>query len=83
MEKGTAFRAAYREVAGDAAAGARFPAPSDREILARRPALGSPGNPGLAPLRKRLAACRRWGAAERRRFAAAMSRLAGRREKKR
>lgn len=78
VEKGTAFRAAYREVAGDAARGARFPAPSDREILARRKALGSPGNLGLPILKKRLAACRRWGAAERRRFATAMTRLAGR-----
>ena len=78
VEEGEPFRSAYRRVAGDAARGAQFPVPADRDILARRKALGSPGNPGIPRLKPRLAACRRWGAAERKRFAAAMARLAGR-----
>jgi argininosuccinate lyase len=77
VESGEPFRAAYRAVAGEAARGAAFPAPADREILARRTALGSPGNPGFELLRQRLTACRRWAAGERRRFDRAMARLAG------
>jgi argininosuccinate lyase len=77
-EAGTPFRAAYRAVAEELAAGATYPPPASHEILARRTALGSPGNPGLDLLRDRLAACRRWGARERRRFDGAMARLAGR-----
>ncbi len=78
VERGAPFRSAYREVAGDAARGAAFPVPSDREILARRKALGSPGNPGLPLLKRRLTAAARRCAAERKRFTAAMARLAGR-----
>lgn len=77
VEAGTPFRAAYREVAAEAARGAAFPAPGADEILARRTSLGSPGNPGLEILRARLTACRRWVASERRRFDRAMRRLAG------
>jgi argininosuccinate lyase len=78
VEGGEPFRAAYRAVAGEAARGAAFPPPASAEILARRGALGSPGNPGLDVLRPRLAACRRWAAGERRRFERAMAKLAGR-----
>ena len=78
VEGGTPFRAAYRQVSAEAAGGAAFPPPADADVLARRRALGSPGNPGLDALRPRLAACRQWQTRERRRFAAAMTRLAGR-----
>ena len=75
-EAGLPFRAAYRAVAEEVARGTAVARPTDREILARRTALGSPGNPGLNLLRDRLAACRRWAARERRRFDGAMARLA-------
>ncbi len=76
-EAGTPFRTAYRQVAEELMSGARHRAPSPREILARRRSAGGLGNLGLPGLRARLAASRRWAAAERRRFEGAMARLAG------
>jgi argininosuccinate lyase len=78
VERGLAFRLAYREVAADVAAGVQLPEPGAAELLARRRSTGSLGNPGLAAARSRLRRARAWGAGQRRRFGAAMARLAGR-----
>lgn len=78
VEEGVPFRKAYREVSAALRRGERFPRPSATAILARRRATGNLGNLGLAAGRARLAACRRWGAGERRRFEGALRRLAGR-----
>jgi len=78
VEAGLPFRRAYREVAAELAAGVRFPAPSARELQARRSSTGGVGNLGLPAVRARLRACRRWGQGQRRRFEAALHRLAGR-----
>jgi argininosuccinate lyase len=78
VEAGLPFRRAYREVSAALGEGARFPAPSARALLARRRSTGGLGNLGLPAARARLRACRRWGRRERRRFEAALHRLAGR-----
>jgi hypothetical protein len=78
VEAGRPFRRAYREVSAALGEGARFPAPSARALLARRRSTGGLGNLGLPAARARLQACRRWGQRERRRFEAALHRLAGR-----
>jgi len=77
VEEGTPFRRAYRDVAAELKAGARFPAPSRREIMERRRSTGGLGNLGLPAVRARVRARRRWGRAERRRFEGALRRLAG------
>jgi argininosuccinate lyase len=77
VEAGTPFRRAYRDVAAELLEGAVFPAPSKREILARRRSTGGLGNLGLTHLRGRLRAMRSWASRERRRFEAALRRLAG------
>ena len=73
-EAGEPFRAAYRAVAAALARGERFPAV---DPLARRRSPGSLGNLDLGPVRGRLGARRRWSAQARRRYAAALRRLAG------
>jgi hypothetical protein len=73
-EAGEPFRAAYRAVAAALARGERFPAV---DPLARRSSPGSLGNLDLGPVRRRLGARRRWSAQARRRYAAALHRLAG------
>jgi argininosuccinate lyase len=73
-EAGTPFRAAYRAVAAAVTRGERFPV---ADPLARRRSPGSLGNLDLGPVRARLAARRRWSARARRRYAAALRRLAG------
>ena len=73
-EAGEPFRAAYRAVAAALARGERFPAV---DPLARRKSPGSLGNLDLGPVRRRLGARRRWSAPARRRYAAALRRLAG------
>jgi argininosuccinate lyase len=78
VEAGEPFRRAYRAVSGELKAGARFPAPSPSALIQRRQGTGGVGNLGLAAVRARARAARRWAAAERRRFDAAMTRLAGR-----
>lgn len=78
VESGVPFRRAYREVASELKAGARFPAPAHRQILARRRSTGGVGNLGLAEARRRLRARRAWGRRERTRFERALRRLAGR-----
>jgi argininosuccinate lyase len=73
-EGGEPFRAAYRAVAAALARGERFPT---SDPLARRRGPGDLGNLDLGPVRARLAERRRWGARARRRYAAALKRLAG------
>ncbi|HEX5005094.1 MAG TPA: lyase family protein [Gemmatimonadales bacterium] len=77
VEAGTPFRRAYREVAAELKAGARFPAPSRRALLARRRSTGGLGNLGLAGVRARVRKRRQWGRQQRRRFEGALRRLAG------
>jgi argininosuccinate lyase len=78
VESGVPFRRAYRDVASELKAGVRFPAPTHRQILARRRSTGGLGNLGLSEVRSRLRARRLWGLRERRRFEGALRRLAGR-----
>jgi argininosuccinate lyase len=78
VEAGEPFRAAYRAVAAGIKEGDGFPAPSAGAIMARRSSTGGVGNLGLAGLRARSRAAGRWAGRERRRFDAAMARLAGR-----
>ena len=78
VETGVPFRRAYREVAAELDAGVEFPVPSPRQLLARRRSTGGVGNLGLPAARARLRARRQWGNRERRRFEAALHRLAGR-----
>jgi argininosuccinate lyase len=78
VEGGQAFRTAYRAVAAELAAGARFRAPSHRAIVSRRRSTGGLGNLGLALVRARLRRAGAWQRRERRRFDRAMSKLAGR-----
>ena len=77
VEAGAPFRAAYREVAAALARGESLPEPAAAQLVARRRGTGGLGNLGLPALRARARAARRWGSAERRRFDAAMRRLAG------
>lgn len=79
VERGRAFRLAYREVAGEIRGGREPAEPTRAEIVARRRAAGNLGNLGLPAVRARLRRARRWGARERRRFDSAIARLAGRR----
>jgi len=79
VERGRAFRLAYREVAAEIREGRRLAEPSPAEIVSRRRATGNLGNLGLPGVRARLRNARRWGNRERRRFEATMARLAGRR----
>jgi argininosuccinate lyase len=82
VEAGRPFRDAYREVKAALAAGERFPAPTPAQLVARRRSTGGVGKPDLAGARARLRAARRWAAGERRRFDAAMARLAARRPRR-
>ena len=78
VENGIPFRRAYRDVAAAIKRGERFDPPTDPEMLARRSSTGGLGNVGLAEARQRVGRAVRWQRAERRRFDAAMRRLAGR-----
>jgi argininosuccinate lyase len=78
VEAGQPFRVAYREVKEALASGETFAAPTARQILARRRSTGGLGDLGLAAARSRLRRAARWNARERRRFDAAVRRLAGR-----
>lgn len=77
VEAGEPFRSAYRTVAAEHRRGARFPAPSPAALVARRRGMGGIGALGLPAVRSRVRARRAWSARERKRFAAALSRLAG------
>jgi argininosuccinate lyase len=78
VDAGEPFRLAYRAVAAEFKNGARFPAPSNAELMARRGSTGGIGNLPIRQLRGRHAALARWARGERRRFDRAMTRLAGR-----
>ncbi len=78
VDAGEPFRLAYRAVAAEFKNGARFPAPSNAELMARRGSTGGIGNLPIRQLRGRHAALARWARRERRRFDRAMTRLAGR-----
>ena len=77
VEAGMSFRSAYRAVAKDLTRGEQFDSPSARELTGRRRSTGGLGKPGLEVLRRRNRDLGRWEASERRRFRAAMDRLAG------
>jgi argininosuccinate lyase len=77
VELGQPFRLAYREVAAALDRGERFAAPSASRLVARRSSTGGIGDLGLATARARVRRARRWARRERRRFDAAMNRLAG------
>jgi argininosuccinate lyase len=79
VERGRAFRLAYREVAEAVRAGDALPKPGRGALVARRRATGNLGNLGLPAVRARIRRARRWAAGERRRFDRAMARLGGRR----
>jgi argininosuccinate lyase len=77
VEAGRPFRTAYREVAGELQGGQAFEPPSNDQILARRKSTGGLGNLGLPQLRTRVRRGSAWNARERRRFDAALRKLAG------
>jgi hypothetical protein len=75
---GRAFRSAYREVAAAIREGVWWREPSTAELIARRRGTGNLGNLGLAAVRARVRAARRWAVTRQARFDAAIDRLAGR-----
>jgi argininosuccinate lyase len=77
VEAGRPFRAAYREVGTELRNGLSFEEPSTDHILIRRQSTGGLGNLGLAEIRLRIRRSAAWGARERRRFDAAVRKLAG------
>jgi argininosuccinate lyase len=78
VEEGLPFRLAYREVKAALARGEVFPAPSPARIVDRRRSTGGLGDLGLPVARARVRGARIWGNRQRRRFDAAIKRLAGR-----
>jgi argininosuccinate lyase len=76
VETGRPFRLAYREVAAALKQGERFEPPSPARIIARRGSTGGLGDLGLSAAQARVRQARTWNARERRRFDAAMTRLA-------
>jgi argininosuccinate lyase len=78
VEEGRPFRFAYREVKEALARGEEFATPSPARIIGRRRSTGGLGDLGLGQARARLRRSLAWNRRERRRFDAAMMRLAGR-----
>jgi len=78
VERGSAFRSAYREVAAAIREGDWWREPSTEEIIGRRRSTGGLGNLGLPLVRSRLRGVRSWAAREQRRFDHALDSLAGR-----
>ena len=76
---GLPFREAYLQVAAELKQGAPMPRRAASELLLARRSSGGLGNVGIASLRQRATAARRWWRTERRRFDDAMLRLSGRR----
>jgi argininosuccinate lyase len=76
VEVGRPFRLAYREVAAALKQGERFEPPAPARIIARRGSTGGLGDLGLNAAQARVRQARTWNARERRRFDAAMTRLA-------
>ena len=77
VEEGRPFRLAYQEVKAALARGELFDPPSPARLVARRRSTGGLGNLGLAEARGRLRRAATWNRRERRRFDAALRRLAG------
>lgn len=78
MEAGTPFRTAYRAVAAEVKQGQAIPTLSAAQIIAARTAVGGMGRPAIDLARARLRAARRWNGTARRKWEAALARLAGR-----
>jgi argininosuccinate lyase len=78
VEAGTPFRIAYREVAAAIRRGEVFDPPPPARIVARRRTTGGLGDLGLRDAAARVRRARRWERRARKRFDAAMGRLAGR-----
>jgi argininosuccinate lyase len=78
VERGSAFRSAYREVAAAIKEGDFWREPTAGEIIGRRRSTGGLGNLGLGEVRSRLKASRQWLAKQQRKFDAALEALAGR-----
>jgi argininosuccinate lyase len=78
VRSGVPFRRAYRDVSAAVRRGDPMPPLTPAEITAARTSTGGIGNLGLAEVRARITAGRRWNGRERLRFDAAMRRLAGR-----
>ena len=78
VERGVAFRRAYRDVAAEFKDGVIFPVPTVADLMRRRRSTGNLGNLGLPVLRDQVRTARRWNRHERDRFDHAMARLAGR-----
>ena len=76
VEAGDPFRAAYRAVAAELARGESVASVPAAALLARRRSPGAVGNLDLGQVRSRWRARRRWSAQARRRFTAALRRLA-------
>ena len=81
VEEGMPFRSAYRDVARALGSGEALRVPSHSEIIARRRSTGGLGNPGLPALVSRNRSREGWEMKERKRFSAAMKRLATGRRK--
>jgi argininosuccinate lyase len=81
VENGRPFRLAYREVKGALDRGEEFTPPSPARVVARRRSTGGLGDLGVTEARDRLRRARSWNVRHRRRFDAAMRRLAGRRDR--
>jgi argininosuccinate lyase len=79
VELGEPFRSAYRAVSLALRDGVAFHPISPSDVIARRQSTGGLGRPGLQQLSRRNRGLERWESGERKRFLAAMSRLAGRR----
>ena len=77
VEAGRPFRLAYRDVAAALHRGESFAPPAAARLIARRGSTGGIGNLGLGAARARVRRGRAWNGRERRRFEAAMRRLAG------
>ena len=76
VSTGVPFRSAYRAIAEAVKRGERFEAPKRSDLIARRASTGGLGNPGFPVLATRNRALARWEERERKRFTAAMQRLA-------
>jgi len=78
VENGERFRSAYRAVAAALRRGEEFAPPSPAQLVGRRRSTGGIGNPGLPVLARRSRSVSGWEAKQRKRFDAALARLAGR-----
>ncbi|HEY9014775.1 MAG TPA: argininosuccinate lyase [Gemmatimonadales bacterium] len=77
VERGTSFRAAYREVAAELREGVSHQPPPSSAIIARRGTTGGLGNLGLPELGARIRRMRVWEGRELKRYQRALRKLAG------